>query len=345
MKEAAFWDAEADGTVRCRLCFHGCTIPEGRCGFCGVRLNRQGRLVTLVDDNVVSLSLDPVEKKPLYHFLPGTGTLSMGTYGCNFACRFCQNYGISRVVSDTGRFQAGQKVTPKALVDCALANGIKSLSFTYNEPTIFYELLYPTAKLARENNLKTIMVTNGAMSEECLQSLMPVVSAANVDLKAWSRDFYRKVCAGDRDVVLKNLQGMRRAGWWLEVTTLLIPGLNDSEEDLKATACFIRDELGADTPWHVSAYFPTYKMLDRPAITPAAVEAACRLGKDAGLNYVYAGNVASAEYDATYCPSCHAVCSVRQGFKVLASCSGRCPECGAEIAGVWNDAGQQEKTN
>ncbi len=335
MKEAAFWEPMADNSVRCTLCFHACRIANGQAGFCGVRLNRAGRLVTLVDDNVVSLSLDPIEKKPLFHFLPGSGTLSLGTYGCNFSCLFCQNYGISRAVSDTGRFQAGQHVTPEALCDYALAHGIKSISFTYNEPTVFYELLHPAACLARDKGLRTIMVTNGSMSSSCLASLAPVVSAANVDLKSWNKEFYAKICHGSRDVVLENLKSMKKAGWWLEITTLLIPGLNDSEQELRSIAAFIRDELGPETPWHVSAFFPTYRMTDRPATPPETVAQACRYGREEGLFFVYGGNVASSENETTLCPHCHAACTIRRGFRVLSTSLGHCPECGTPIAGIW----------
>lgn len=335
MREAAFWENDGGSRVRCRLCFHECSVAEGAAGFCGVRRNEGGRLVTLVDDNVVSLSLDPVEKKPLFHFLPGTGTLSLGTLGCNFACSFCQNFRISRQPADTGRFRAGSQVTPESLTACAVSRGIRSISFTYNEPTVFYELLAPTADLALERGLRTVMVTNGGMSERCLQALSGRVTAANVDLKSWNPDFYRKICSGRRDVVLENLRAMRSFGWWLEVTTLLIPGLNDSEAELRAIAGFIRDELGAGTPWHVSAFFPTYRMLDRPATPPETVHQACVWGREEGLNFVYGGNVSRSEDERTLCPSCGALCIARRGYRLLNGFDGACPKCGETLPGIW----------
>ncbi len=335
MREAAFWEREREDRVRCTLCFHGCVLPEGGRGFCGVRVNRGGTLYTLVDDNVVSLSLDPVEKKPLYHFLPGTPTLSMGTMGCNFACAFCQNHRISRQAADSGRMDPGTAVTPGSLTDFALSRGVPSLSFTYNEPTVFWELLAPTAELAAARGLRSIMVTNGAMSAACLQTLAKTIHAANVDLKAWNPAFYRDVCRGRRDTVLDNLRAMRAMGWWLEVTTLVIPGLNDAETELRAIAAFIRDDLGADTPWHVSAFFPTYRMQDRPPTPPATIRTACRLGREEGLHFVYGGNVRDDSDARTCCPSCGAVCMTRRGFMLLSHHNGVCPACGHVLPGVW----------
>ncbi len=335
MREADFWKKEEEGRVRCLLCFRRCLVPMGRTGFCGVRVNLGGVLHTLVSDNVVSLALDPVEKKPLYHFLPGTVTLSMGTAGCNFACRFCQNYRISRHAADRGHFEEVTRVTPEGLADFALSRNVPSLSFTYNEPTVFYELLAPVARLATAHGLRTVLVSNGAMSASCLASLEGIVSAANIDLKAWNPSFYRDVCSGERDVVLENLRAMRAMGWWLEVTTLLIPGANDSEEEIRHIAAFIRDDLGADTPWHVSAFFPTYKMLDRPPTSPAAVREACRIGRAEGLNHVYGGNVRSNRDAKTLCPSCGTVCVMREGFNAQNAFDGICPGCGQTLAGIW----------
>ena len=267
MREALFWERAntADGAsvdaaqgraVRCTLCFHRCLVKEGAAGFCGVRVNREGTLFTLVDDEVASLALDPVEKKPLFHFLPGTATLSLGTLGCNFACKFCQNSRISRMPADTGRFARGTRVTPKALADLAVREGAPSISCTYNEPTVFYELVKGIGESAAEKGLKVILVTNGAMAREPLLCLKGLVHAANVDLKSFNPAFYRDVCAGSLKTVLDNLVLMKEMGLWLEVTTLVIPGLNDSDEELREIAAFIRDNLGASTPWHVSAFFP-----------------------------------------------------------------------------------------
>lgn len=350
MREAAFWERcqkderagqeEAPGrekgaSVRCTLCFHSCLIAEGRAGFCGVRVNKNGTLFTLVSDNVASMGLDPVEKKPLFHFLPATQTLSLGTYGCNFACTFCQNSRISRSPADTGRFHKGQPVTAQSIVDFARRRCIPSISCTYNEPTVFYELVRDIALQAQEAGIRIILVSNGAMSPQALASLNGLVHAANIDLKAFRRDFYSRICSGSLSAVLDNLVRMKAMGIWLEVTTLVIPGLNDSVQELTDIASFIRDSLGADTPWHVSAFFPCYRMQDRMPTPPALIHKACELGRGCGLHYVYGGNVAHAGDEATFCPSCHALCIRRAGFRVLSSCSGVCPECGTPLAGVW----------
>ncbi len=328
-------NAGNNSCVRCTLCFHACVIAEGRAGFCGVRVNRGGMLYTLVDDNVASMGLDPVEKKPLFHFLPGTQTLSLGTYGCNFACTFCQNARISRSPADTGRFYKGDPVTARRIVDYAKERHIPSISCTYNEPTVFYELVHDIALEASKAGRRIILVSNGAMSAAALASLKGLVHAANIDLKAFHKDFYSRICSGSLTAVLDNLVRMKAMGIWLEVTTLVIPGLNDSEQELSSIAGFIRDNLGPETPWHVSAFFPCYKMQDRGPTPPSLIHRACELGRAQGLHYVYGGNVSRPEDEATFCPSCHTPCISRQGFRVLSACTGVCPSCGTPIAGVW----------
>lgn len=327
----------SESPVRCTLCFRRCVLKDGQAGFCGVRVNRGGTLFTLVDDNVVSMGLDPVEKKPLYHFLPTTRTLSIGTYGCNFACRFCQNSRISRSVADTGRFTRGRTLTARGLVAAALREKAPSVSCTYNEPTVFYELMCDVADAALASGLRVIMVSNGGMSPEALAGLRGRVHAANIDLKAFNQKFYGDICSGSLKVVLENLQRLKDMDVWLEVTTLVIPGLNDSDEELGSLARFIREKLDADTPWHVSAFHPSYAMLDRPPTPPATVHHACEIGRAEGLHYVYGGNVLSTADGATRCPSCGKACLERIQFRVLTPrpFDGVCPSCGAKIAGVW----------
>lgn len=234
--QAELWEKLPDGAVRCDLCFRHCRIGLGEKGFCAVRVNEDGRLLTLVGDSVVSISLDPVEKKPLYHFLPSTPTLSIGTLGCNFACLFCQNYSISRRPADTGRYDGMQEINPQELVSYAVEHSVPSISFTYNEPTVFYELLCRTADLALPAGIRTVMVTNGCMSRACLNELGPRVTAANVDLKAFREDTYAKVCSGSLSAVKRNLVLMKEKGWWVEVTTLVVPGMNDSDGELRGIA-------------------------------------------------------------------------------------------------------------
>lgn len=336
MRTASFWEGESDGSVRCRLCFRGCRIPRGGTGFCGVRRNEEGVLKTFVADSVASVSVDPVEKKPLYHFLPGSDILSVGTLGCNFACLFCQNFGISRSPADTGRLGRPNPLSPRRFVDYAKSHHIPSVAFTYNEPTVFCELLTEIADLCLPEGILTVMVTNGGMSGECLESLAHRITAANVDLKSFREDVYARVCSGSLSAVKRNLCRMKDMGWWVEVTTLVVPGMNDSDEELSAIARFLRDDLGERTPWHVSAFFPCYRMRDRPPTPPATVERARRIGLDEGLRYVYAGNVRTREGGTTFCPECGAPVVERSGFAVTRSCDGRCPSCGAAIDGVWH---------
>lgn len=354
MRQALFWEKAESGALHgikpgteaqagipavvCRLCFRHCRLQDGERGFCGVRENRQGVLMTLVDDNIVSLSLDPVEKKPLFHFLPGTGTLSLGTWGCNFACTFCQNAHISRRVSDTGRFVPGERVRADDIVSLAKERRIASISCTYNEPTVFYELMTDIADRACELGIRMIMVSNGCMEREPLLALKGRIHAANIDLKAFSAATYRSICSGSLSRVLDNLVLMKELGLWLEVTTLVIPGVNDTDEELAAIAGFIRGHLGAQTPWHVSAFFPCYQMKDRPPTPPATIHRACLIGRTEGLSFVYGGNVRSSEDESTLCPQCHGLCIARQGYRLPGfsrDFDGHCPTCGALLPGVW----------
>lgn len=334
MMPAALYEVRTDGVVRCGLCAHGCVLSPGRVGLCGVRRNHEGRLVTLVGDNIVSASVDPVEKKPLYHYRPGTETFSFGTMGCNFACSFCQNADISRYPADTGEVR-GQEVTPQALVGAALERGCPSLSFTYNEPTVFFELMLATAREAQAAGLECLMVSNGFQSRACLEALGPYIRAANIDLKAFTEEFYHTRCKARLAPVLENLRIMRDLGWWLEITTLLIPGLNDSPEELTALADFIREALGADTPWHVSAFHPCYQMQNRPRTPDTTLRMACEIGLARGLSFVYPGNTALSL--PTRCPGCGRIFVERDGWHIhKTAIGGHCPDCTTPIAGIWN---------
>ncbi len=336
MHEAELWKPLENRRVQCHLCSHFCRIDEGERGKCGVRENRDGRLYTLVYDKVAATNLDPVEKKPLYHFLPGTMSFSFGTMGCNLSCLFCQNAFLSQTPRTGGTIE-GRKITPGELVAAALGSGASSISYTYSEPTIFFELMRDTAREAKQKGLKNIMVSNGFQSPQCLEELAPFIDAANIDLKAFTDDFYRKVCGARLEPVKKNLAHIRKLGWWLEVTTLLIPGLNDAESELRDMAAFLVAELGADTPWHLSRFHPEYRMTDRPPTPASTLAMAKRIGVEAGLRFVYVGNLGPNEQNDTLCPSCGALLVRRAGF----SCgpvrlkNGTCPECGAAVAGVW----------
>ena len=333
MHKARLWKTLKDETLQCELCSHFCVIKPGERGKCAVRVNQEGTLYTLTYDRVAALNLDPVEKKPLYHFMPGSLTFSMGTMGCNLSCAFCQNYSLSQPPRE-GREVTGQEVTPQILVDAALQKKAASISYTYSEPTIFFEIMSDTASLALDNGLKNIMVSNGFMTIKCLDELAPYIQAINVDLKGFTEEFYLEHCGARLKPVLENLVHIRKLGWWLEVTTLVIPGLNDSDEEFRRVASFIRDELGADTPWHLSRFHPDFKMLDRAPTPVKTLERARGIGQDEGLHYVYMGNVPGDS--STRCPECGELCIDRRGFAVSGCITekGRCGKCGQEIPGV-----------
>lgn len=333
--ETVLWTALDDGRLRCDLCAHACALAPEQTGRCGVRRNEGGVLRSLVDGLVTGVQADPVEKKPLYHFLPGSRTFSVGSAGCNFSCLFCQNHHISRDPLEQGRI-SGQRVSPEQLAEAALRSSCRSLAFTYNEPTVFVELLAATAALAQERGLPSLLVSNGFMSGACLRLLGPLVRAANIDLKAFSEDFYRQYCGARLRPVLRNLVRMRELGWWLEVTTLILEGVNDSEAEVRALARFIRDELGPDTPWHVTAFHPAYRMARHPATRAATVRRCREAGLEEGLRFVYTGNILWADGGTTRCPQCGAPCLERQGRQVdLAADDGVCPHCGNRLPGVW----------
>jgi pyruvate formate lyase activating enzyme len=321
--------------IRCRLCNHLCNIAPDETGLCGVRKNVGGKLFTLVHDKVAAANLDPVEKKPLYHFLPGTNTFSFGTAGCNLACSFCQNYSLSTTPRLTGNI-TGQLTRPERIVALAIESGAKSIAYTYSEPTVFFELMAETAELAIQHGLKNIMVSNGFQSPECLAELKDLIHACNIDLKAATESFYHTICNAHIRPVLRNLKTIRDMGWWLEVTTLLVPGENDSKDEIETLARFINDELGSDTPWHISRFHPTYKMQDHVATPLEALEQAAAIGKKAGLHYVYVGNIHGHEGRDTQCPTCGCTVIRRKSYTAAKNDYSHCPACKAHIAGVWS---------
>lgn len=329
---AELWDALPDGTVACRLCAHGCLLRAGARGVCGVRRNAGGTLLSLAGDVVTAVNLDPVEKKPLYHFLPGTATFSVGSAGCNFSCRFCQNSSISCVPA-SGRV-AGTRVRPEDLAALARAENARSLAFTYNEPTVFFELVRATANLCPD--MPVILVSNGYMSRDCLHALRGLVRAANIDLKGFRDAFYRKFCGARLQPVLDTLKAVQELGWWLEVTTLVIPGINDDRQELAELAAFVHDELGADTPWHISAFHGAHLMADHPPTPLPTLQQARDAGRAAGLRFVYMGNVRCAGGGDTVCPSCGSMLVERVGYAVYRhDRAGQCPACGYLLPGVW----------
>jgi pyruvate formate lyase activating enzyme len=316
-------------------------IADGKRGVCGVRENQGGKLYSLVYGMLVSAAVDPVEKKPLFHFLPGSYSYSIATAGCNFRCDFCQNWQISQVGKGQGaRVQGpvlGEAVLPEQVVKGAFDNKCRSIAYTYTEPTIFFEFAFDCAKLAREKGLKNIFVTNGYVNPPAVEAIAPYLDAANVDLKSFRDDYYRQICGGKLAPVLAAIKQLKELGIWVELTTLLIPGLNDSDEELTELAGFIKNEVGADVPWHVSAFRPTYKMTDRPPTPPETLLRAREIGQKTGLRYVYTGNAHLPEAEDTYCHRCRTRLIGRAGFRVSSNVlkQGKCPKCGTAAAGVW----------
>ena len=335
MREALLYE-KAGGGVKCGLCPHRCTIADGRRGLCGVRENRGGTLYSLVYGRPCATHVDPIEKKPFYHFLPGSTAYSIATVGCNMRCMHCQNYDISQAPKGGGEVY-GNDMQPGDVVKNALKNRCSSISYTYTEPTIYMEYALDTAKIAVEGGLKNNFVSNGYMTAEAVELIAPHLHADNVDLKSFSDKFYREVCGASLEPVLDTLKLLVKRGVWVEVTTLIIPTLNDGVDELKQIAEFIKSELGGHVPWHVSRFHPDYKLLHLQPTGMDVIEAAVEAGREAGLKYVYAGNVPHGGYENTYCPKCGEMLIERYGFSVSDNrlVGGRCPACKTKIEGVW----------
>jgi len=334
VKKASYWKKLDGKAVRCELCPHRCIIKEGGVGVCGVRKNIEGELYTLVWPKAVAANVDPIEKKPFFHVLPGTLAYSIATVGCNFRCRFCQNSDISQYPILTGKI-AGDELPPAEVVGQAKANGCASIAYTYTEPTVFMEYVIDTARLSAREGMLNLLVTNGYISTDIIrQDLKGLIDGANIDLKSFSDRFYRRLCAGRLQHVLDSIKAYHESGIWLEITTLVIPGENDSREELKDIAGFIRS-VSSDIPWHVSRYFPRY-LYDKAPPTPlATIEMAREIGLSEGLKFVYTGNIASSGGEDTYCPECGSLLISRTGFFVKENNikNGRCTRCNNVIPG------------
>jgi len=335
MKEALLYDRLEAAAVKCRLCRHGCRIKDGKKGLCGVRLNKEGTLYTLVYDKVISANVDPIEKKPLFHVAPGSRSFSIATVGCNFRCSFCQNYSISQMPHDTGRI-AGDAISPTEIAEVAVKRGCASIAYTYTEPTIYYELARDTMVEAKKRDLLNVFVTNGYMTRDMLDDANGLLDAANVDLKAFNDRFYTKYCKALRKGVMDTLVYMKQVGIWVEVTTLLIPGLNDDPGEVRELARFLRTELGAYTPWHVSRFYPQYKELEIPPTDANALRQVRQVGLDEGLHYVYTGNLPWDPGEKTHCPGCSHLLIHRSGYTILKNTikDGLCPNCGYRVEGL-----------
>ncbi len=335
MKEALLYNKSADNFVDCFLCAHHCKIAEGKFGFCGVRQNIKGTLYSYVYARPIAMHVDPIEKKPLYHFLPGTKSFSIATIGCNFHCGFCQNWQISQLRADDDAQYPGKDAAPQELVEAALINKCRSISYTYTEPTIFFEYALDTARLAKEKGLYNIFVTNGYMTKECLEMIRPYLDAANVDLKFFKNESYKKICSATLDPVLASIRLMHKMGIWVEVTTLIIPGENDSEQELKGIADFIAS-IDKNMPWHISRFHPDYKFTGHETTAEESLKKAMDIGRKAGLKYIYAGNVTGWGND-TDCANCGKLLIKREVFDILEYNvkDGKCAFCSADLAGVF----------
>ena len=335
-KEAVLWDSAEGRQVNCRLCNFHCVIGEGKLGHCHVRKNIGGKLYSLNYGKICAANPDPIEKKPLYHFQPGSRSFSIAAVGCNFRCEFCQNWQISQAALETGRID-GEDTSPEQVVTAAVRTGCKSIAYTYTEPTIFMEFCSDCARPAKERGLANVFVSNGYMTRDAIDFAADWLDAINVDLKAFSDDYYKKLCGSRLQPVLDSIAYIaKQTRIWIEITTLLLPGQNDSEEELKKLTDFLVTEAGPDVPWHISRFYPQYKYTDSVPTPLESMQRAEEIGKAAGLHYVYLGNVAGTESENTYCYSCGRMLIERMGYRIVANhiADSKCPQCGTRIAGA-----------
>lgn len=334
-KEAMLYEKTGNNNVRCFLCAHRCAIADSKYGICGVRKNESGTLYTHVYGEVIASHVDPIEKKPLYHFFPGSLSYSIATMGCNFRCGFCQNWQISQLTARDGT-RAGYELKPEEVVREAKKSGCRSVSYTYTEPTIFFEYACDTAKIAKDEGLYNTFVTNGFMTAEALDTIRPYLDAANVDLKSFRDDFYKKNCKGRLQPVLDSIAYMKKLSIWVEVTTLIIPGENDSAGELEDIARFIAG-VDKDIPWHISRFHPDYRFMDFAPTPQETLKTAKEIGQRCGLNYIYLGNI--TEGGDTLCHNCKKPLIERGYFspEKMRIKNGKCPSCLSRIPGVWED--------
>lgn len=334
MKEAMFYEPLDEKRVHCYLCNHHCSIRNSNRGRCAVRENQAGVLYSLVYGKIIAHHIDPIEKKPLFHFYPNSLAYSIATIGCNFSCSFCQNFHISQAPRGE-QYILGEEISPKEIVQEAKQYNCTSIAYTYTEPTIFFEFAYDVAKLAHKEGIKNVFITNGYMTEEALRTISPYLDAANIDLKGFTDEFYRKMCGARLQPVLDTIRLHKELGIWIEVTTLIIPTLNDSEDQLRGIAEFLRN-LGEEIPWHITQFYPTYKLTDKLRTPVATLRRARKIGLEVGLRYVYEGNIPRTKGEHTYCYNCQTLLIERDGFKVEKNVlkDSRCPYCNTEIEGI-----------
>ncbi len=338
IKEALLQRPLHKGYVQCTACEHWCAIAPGEAGKCGVRRNLDGSLKLVVYGKATAVNVDPVEKKPLFHFFPTQPIFSIGTLGCNFRCQFCQNWEISQLRDfDLDDPRLGYDLPPERIVTICRQRNIPMVALTYNEPAVFFEYAYDTCRMAHAVGIRTAFVSSGFETRQALEMVAPYLDAINVDLKSFRDRFYRELCGARLQPVLRNIEYIcRETDIWLEVTTLIIPGLNDSDEELREAAEFLAG-ISPDIPWHLTAFYPNYRMMDRPSTPTSTLIRAYEIARSAGLRYVYVGNVLDHRRESTYCPECGTLLIERVGYqvRVLWDRPGTCPQCGHQVPGVW----------
>jgi len=333
MREAYLYKKLKNKKIQCQNCAHYCVIENGKRGICGVRENQNGKLHSLVYGKAVAVNIDPIEKKPFFHFLPGTSSLSIATVGCNFKCKSCQNYDISQMPQLTGKIE-GEEILPEEIVELALKNNLPSISYTYTEPAIFSEYALDTMKLAKKQGLRNNWVSNGFWSKELFDLISPYLDAANIDLKSFSDEFYQKYCGGRLQPVLDTLKRLKKKKIWTEITTLIIPTLNDSKKTFKDIASFIKKKLGEETPWHVTQFSGaiSWQLQNLPDTPVETLKMAYQAGKKAGLKYVYTGNIPGLPTEDTHCPKCGTLVINRTGYFIKRyDKNGKCSKCGQDL--------------
>lgn len=338
MKESYLYKKLKNNVVQCRTCAHYCTLSPGQRGKCGVRENIDGKLYALNYGKLIAIHIDPIEKKPFYHFLPASQSLSIATVGCNFSCLNCQNWEISQAFKEAKEIP-GEYIPPEKIVKIAIENKVESISYTYTEPTIFLEYALDTMKLAKKAGLKNNFVSNGFMSEESAKLVIPYLDAINIDIKGFTEDFYQKICGGRLEPVLETAKLMKKSGVWVEITTLVIPTLNDDEKTFEGIAKWIFENLGSETPWHVSQFCGaiSWKLQHIPDTSVETLEKAIEIGKKVGLKYVYIGNIPGHKAENTYCPKCGELAINRVNYFVHRyDKNGKCPKCGTNLNLILN---------
>ncbi len=334
-KEAMLYQKVEDNKAQCNLCAHRCSIPPEKKGVCGVRVNKEGTLYTKTYGKVITANADPIEKKPLFHFLPGTSSYSIATAGCNFRCKFCQNWRISQLSKKWKGEFPGEKMSPEPIVKEAKGLNCASIAYTYTEPTIFFEYAYDTAKLAQKEGLKNVFVTNGYQTPETIEKMVGIIDAANIDLKSFRNKYYQEICGAKLQPVLDSIQLMRQKGIWIEVTTLVVPDQNDSNQELTEIAEFIAS-IDKNIPWHISRFHPQYQITDSKPTPMKTLEKAAQIGKVAGLRFIYLGNIYRHDLENTYCPQCKELLISRQGFSSQSHLqNSSCPNCNTKIPGIF----------